>query len=168
MGEGPFWIPLQARGRLATMPRPRGGDRLLDDLRRLRADGVTVVVSLLEDEEARELELSTEADACTEVGLAFSRLPLPDRSVPQDAAAFWSFSRGVEAAVEHGEAVVSHCRAGIGRSSLVAAAVLVLRGASPTEALATISTARGLSVPDTKWQREWFTRTARAEGVGSG
>jgi hypothetical protein len=48
---------------LAIVPRPRGGDWLLDDLRNLQAAGIDVLISLLTEAEAAELELSSEAQA---------------------------------------------------------------------------------------------------------
>ncbi|GGV35767.1 hypothetical protein GCM10010495_60950 [Kitasatospora herbaricolor] len=59
--------------------------------------------------------------------------------------------------------MVTRCRAGIGRSSLLAAALLVLGGADPDTVLGgadpdtawhRIERARGLAVPDTAEQRE--------------
>lgn len=54
-----------------------------------------------------------------------------------------------------GRSIAIHCRAGIGRASLVAAAVLRMLGVSGEEALARISASRGLAVPDTEAQRQW-------------
>ncbi|MEW2490850.1 hypothetical protein [Streptomyces sp. NPDC048411] len=56
-----------------------------------------------------------------------------------------------------GAHVVTHCRAGIGRSSLLAAALLILNGVDPETAWNQIERARGLAVPDTAEQREWTT-----------
>ena len=47
-----------------------------------------------------------------------------------------------------------HCRAGIGRSSLMAACALVCIGVEAKAALALIGAARGLTVPDPDEQRE--------------
>jgi protein-tyrosine phosphatase len=54
-----------------------------------------------------------------------------------------------------GQAIVLHCRMGIGRSSLIAASVLTTLGIAPSEAFALITTARGRSIPDTDEQRQW-------------
>ncbi len=54
-----------------------------------------------------------------------------------------------------------HCRQGIGRSSLVAACVLVTLGESPQSAFEHIERARGRSVPDTAEQKEWVISFAR-------
>ncbi|MEM6884289.1 MAG: protein-tyrosine phosphatase family protein, partial [Verrucomicrobiota bacterium] len=52
--------------------------------------------------------------------------------------------------------VVAHCRAGIGRSSLCAAALLSHFGISGDESLKLIANARGLSIPDTQEQRDFI------------
>jgi protein-tyrosine phosphatase len=56
--------------------------------------------------------------------------------------------------------VILHCRAGIGRSGLVAACLLVMKGVSPEEAVKKVSAARGVSVPETKEQRNWIDQYA--------
>ena len=156
MADEVYWIPIDLPGRLGTMARPRGGDWLTRDLVLLKRRGVTSIVSLLEPDEARELGLASEAVHCEDAGLDFSSYPIPDRKVPLDTATFWSFAEGVHSVVESGAVVAVHCRAGIGRSSLLAAAVLNLSGMKVDDAFALISRARGLDVPDTIDQRKWL------------
>lgn len=48
--------------------------------------------------------------------------------------------------LDDGASVAVHCRRGIGRSSTLAAAVLVLEGTAPANAWDRISAARGLPV----------------------
>jgi hypothetical protein len=52
-----YWIERPWRGRLAIMPRPRGGDWLDDEIQSWRRSGVDVVVSLLTREEESDLNL---------------------------------------------------------------------------------------------------------------
>ena len=54
-----------------------------------------------------------------------------------------------------GHNLVFHCRAGIGRSGMIAASILLQEGLSAREAFARISAARGLTIPDTPGQLEW-------------
>ena len=165
MADELHWIPLDAPGRLATMPRPRGGDWLADDLLRFQRQGVTGIVSLLERGEEADLGLTGEAGQCRDSGLSFRSFPVADRGVPTDVAAFWSLARAVQADIRDGGSIAIHCRAGIGRASLIAAAVLGLHGHRPDEALSTISAARGLDVPDTEDQRAWFESAARSAAI---
>ena len=82
-----FWIPGPWRGRLAIVARPRGGDWLDDEASDWRKAGVDVVVSLLESDEAAQLNLLDEPRAAEANGIRFISLPIPDRGVPTSATA---------------------------------------------------------------------------------
>jgi protein-tyrosine phosphatase len=150
-----FTIGRPGHGRLSTMTRPRGGDWLEDEFRGLATSGVTVIVSLLTDAEAAELDLLSEAEAARAAGIEFYRLPTLDREVPERSAVL-AIAGMLVHQLSEGASVAVHCRYGIGRSSTLAAAVLVLEGADPEDAWARISAARGLAVPDTPGQRAFI------------
>lgn len=156
-----FWVEGVQPGRLGFCARPRANDWLDDELRGARADRVDVLVSLLEASEAAELGLSDEGDAAVRAGLEFWSFPIADRRPPQVAAEADAFAQRLHAAVTGGRSVVVHCRMGIGRSSLIAGAVLVLGGATSDEAWARLSLARGTVVPDTFVQKTWLDDFAR-------
>ncbi|MCG8591646.1 MAG: tyrosine protein phosphatase [Proteobacteria bacterium] len=137
------------------MARPRGGDWLVDELSRFRRDGVDVVVSLLEAAEARELDLDREAAACREANIEFVSFPIRDRDVPESARALLELVRNLGGQLEASRSLAIHCRAGIGRASLLAATLLAAGGIDVSEAFARIAAARGLSVPDTPDQVGW-------------
>lgn len=117
-------------------------------------------MSLLTSEEIAELGLEEEEAACRKAGLEFRSLPIPDRQVPAGNAL--PFARGLHEALSRGHSIAIHCRMGIGRSSLIAAAVLQLCGVAPEEALSRLSASRGLTVPDTEEQRRWILDLARS------
>jgi protein-tyrosine phosphatase len=142
-------------GRLSTMAKPRSDDWLDDELRALRRAGVDVLVSALPDAERRELDLAREAEAAQRAGLEFVVIPIADRSVP-DLDAVLPRLRELVARLQAGGHVACHCRFGIGRASLLAAALLVLEGVDPQEAWRRLARARGLRVPDTEEQRRWI------------
>jgi protein-tyrosine phosphatase len=142
------------------MPRPRGNDWLSDDLRILRQEGVDVIVSALTASEAEELGLSTEAQECTQSGLIFISFPIEDRSLPTDQVKFDLLVDQLLQYSRNGKAIVVHCRAGIGRSSLIAACVLVRMRFSAEAAFQSIELSRGCLVPDTPEQRQWVERYA--------
>lgn len=153
-----YWIEQPQPGRVGIAPRPRGGDWLLDDLRRWRAAGADVVVSLLTPEEAKEFELTAEREACREAGLTFHSVPIPDRSVPASEAGVVELVEKLRAERERGKNLVLHCRQGIGRSSLVAAAILSKAENPPItedQVWAAMEQTRGRPVPDTPEQRTW-------------
>src|SRR5438876_7533933 len=66
-----YWIEGPWRGRLAIMPRPRGGDWLEDEIQSWRQSGVDVLVSLLTREEQTELNLGDEESLCRANSIEF-------------------------------------------------------------------------------------------------
>jgi protein-tyrosine phosphatase len=152
-----YWINLPMAGRLAIMARPRAGDWLDDEISGWRTQGIDIVISLLEQEEVTELGLHREAGLCREQGMEFVSFPIPDRGVPESLRDAMALAQAVSTKIGEGRAVAVHCRAGIGRSSLIAACALVCSGADPAEAFEAIGRARGVRVPDTEGQRAWAT-----------
>ncbi len=153
-----FWIEGVPRGRLAVMPRPRGGDWLEEEVRSLRSNGVDVLLSLLTEDEAGELNLGEEARCCAAGGIEFVSFPIPDRDFPASAAAALGLVQRLMSHLVEGKGVAVHCRQGVGRSGLVAACVLAALGERPDAAFERIARARGRSVPDTPEQRQWVLR----------
>jgi hypothetical protein len=76
------WIDLPAGVRLAIMARPRVGDWLDDEIAGWRAEGIGVIVSLLEAGEVEELGLHREASVCHALDMQFIVFPVPDGRVP--------------------------------------------------------------------------------------
>ena len=155
-----YWIPGPWPGRLAILPRPRGGDWLADDVRFWRQSGLDIVVSLLTSEEAKEFALAQEEESCRANGIEFLAFPVVDRGVPSSPAAALDLVRQLDTALTEGKNVGIHCRQGIGRSALIAACLLVLSGMDSESAFGRLSAARGYSVPETTEQREWVTQFA--------
>ena len=151
-----YWIAGPWSGRLAIVPRPRGGDWLEEEIRSWREAGLDVMVSLLTHDETIELELNQEELLCRAQGIQFYTYPIPDRGVPTSRKATADLVKKLETALEAGKSVAIHCRQGIGRSSLIAALLLVSAGIDPEAALAQIRQARGCAVPDTVEQRNWI------------
>jgi protein-tyrosine phosphatase len=149
-----FWIEFGGAGRLAIMARPRADDWLDAEVDAWKTSGIDVVVSLLEWQEVEGLGLQREAELCRLRGIDFDSFPIADRGVPavDDAARMASV---LAAGLRDGRSIAIHCRAGIGRSSMIAACALILCGIDAAEALALIKAARGVSVPDTDEQRDW-------------
>jgi protein-tyrosine phosphatase len=149
------WIENQTAGRIAIMARPRADDWLEMDIRDWKVSGIDVIVSLLEREEIVELGLRREAELCRSNGINFISFAIPDRGLPESRHAAAELAKSLATDLRNGRAVAIHCRAGIGRSSLIAACVLIYSGIEAEKALALIGSARGLIVPDTDEQRDW-------------
>lgn len=150
-----YWV--KAEGfKLAIASRPRGGEWLAEDIELLKREGIAAIVSALTDAETEELGLEREPDCCCERGIDFFRFPIQDRSVPDSAEELKTLIVDLRDLLFDGRAVAVHCRAGIGRSSLIAAGVLMSHGYSVAGAFQALEEARGLAVPDTLEQREWM------------
>jgi protein-tyrosine phosphatase len=141
-------------GRLSTMAKPRGMEWLEEEMTGLAACGVDVLVCALTRPELHELGLAGEAQAARDAGLRFVPVPIPDRAVP-DLGTVLPTLRELAAQLRGGAHVVTHCRYGVGRASLLAAALLILNGVGQDTAWRRLEQARGFSVPDTAEQREW-------------
>jgi protein-tyrosine phosphatase len=112
-------------------------------------------VSLLEADEAAQLDLVDEAKAAGANGIRFISFPIPDRGLPASAPAAVSLIAAISDALESGQNVAVHCRQGLGRSGLIAAGVLASAGIDPERAIEVVSSARGQTVPETPDQRLW-------------
>ena len=127
-----------------------------------RSSGVDLVVSLLEREEVSELGLQREAELCRECGIEFISFPIPDRGVPEIQQAS-DIARSIADGIASGRSIAVHCRARIGRSSIIAACAMICLGIEAREALVLIKAARGVIVPDTEEQRDWVMAFERAQ-----
>jgi protein-tyrosine phosphatase len=156
----PFWVETGNTIRLAIVPRPRGDDWLEDEVGQMKRAGVDVLVSMLQHDEAAELGLSAEAELCAAGGIQFRSFPIPDRETPQSTTAFAKFVEELLADARDGRSIAVHCRASIGRSSLLLAAIMTAEGYTPDDAFRRLSKARGLRVPDTPDQIRWVEQFA--------
>ena len=142
-------------GALYIMGKPTGGEDLGDDIRHLSLMGIDNVVSLLEPREASELGLTLQSSLCQQHDISFHQLPIRDRSTPASLSDFLQSIKSSYVSICAGSKLVAHCRAGIGRSGIYTASVLVASGVSAEEAFQLVSKARGFNVPDTQEQIDW-------------
>ncbi|WP_407067049.1 MULTISPECIES: protein-tyrosine phosphatase family protein [Falsihalocynthiibacter] len=146
-----FAVATPARGAFFIMPHPAESAAFSVLAKR----GVQSIVSLLEAIEADKLGLAREAEQCTAEGIEFRNMPIADFALP-DGKQFADILRLICTDLEAGKSVAVHCRAGIGRSGMVACGVLMRFGATAQEALVQVSKARGVDVPDTAEQRAFI------------
>jgi protein-tyrosine phosphatase len=148
--EGPW------RGQLAISARPRGGDWLEQEMRAWRRAGIDVVVSLLEPQEAADLELDREQPSSEANGIEFHSFPIADCGVPSSKTKIHDLLNQLGLKLGQGRYVAIHCRQGIGRAALIAAALLMEEGLTSQESINRISAARRVPVPETPEQRLWI------------
>ncbi|WP_417679992.1 protein-tyrosine phosphatase family protein [Roseibium sp.] len=144
------------------MPKP-SGEWLEDDIGALRGEGIDHIVSMLTGDEQEELGLTGEQETCLRLGVTFFRFTIEDRGVP-DLAELVPVVEGIVQDLTDGKSVAVHCRAGIGRSGLLAACVLTRFGLSAEHAIDRVSSARGVPIPDTAEQAELIRKFAVHSG----
>jgi len=157
-----YWIEGPWRGRLAIMPRPRGGEWLEDEIQSWRRSGVDVVVSLLTREEQTELDLRDEEPLCRANSIEYVSIPMVDRGVPSSAEAFFERVSKLAEQLANGQNIAVHCRQGIGRSALIAIGLLTVSGMESAAGIERVSAARGCVVPETPEQRRWIMDFAKS------
>jgi protein-tyrosine phosphatase len=176
------WIPLDtapgtlgiamAPGRRGPMHFSRASwDRDLHaDLRRLRhVHRCEILVTLVPADELDELGLATLDEAVMVHGIAHRRLGVVDGSVPtpdQDAAVL-DLVDEMRDALLAGRTVVLHCRAGFGRSGMLAALLVASLWELPAAAIARVRAAQPRAVETVQQEHyvhdaayRWFRRYA--------
>lgn len=112
-------------------------ETLIGEMLRLRDHKVDLLIGLIEDEELGSVAYEDIAEAATRVGIEVMRLPLRDFRGPNTVQSeLWEgmMDRAVSS-FQNGHSIALHCLAGIGRSGMMAACLLVRLGASPQDAL---------------------------------
>lgn len=143
------------KGTLSVMAKPVSGDWIEDEFIGLKRLGVDKVVSLLEYSEQVDLGLEEEEVLCIKNKIEFSSFPIPDRCLPETRKAI-DFIRQIYSEICSGKHIVIHCRAGIGRTGIIAGGILIKSGIDPKKAIDCISLARGVQIPDTDEQEAWL------------
>ncbi|MEM7796148.1 MAG: hypothetical protein AAF579_17050 [Cyanobacteria bacterium P01_C01_bin.118] len=139
--------------RAVIVSRPRPGDGLKNDLLRLRAEGVDVLVSALEKKEEESLGLAKEGQIARELGIEFVSVPITDMSAPEKIEAKLKL---LVSRLEAGKVVGVHCRMSVGRAPTIVSALYLLLGNSLDKTLDALSKARGFRIPETQSQFMWL------------
>jgi protein-tyrosine phosphatase len=149
-----YWTNEKFPGRIALVPRPRGGDWLEDEASAWANAGLDAIVSMLERDEVESFSLEREAEFCQLNGIEFFSFPILDRSVPILDNNFFSLLEKLKMMLLQGKSVGIHCRQSIGRAPVLAAFLMISFGIEPDEAFRRLSLARGLPVPETIEQKK--------------
>ena len=162
MGPEIYTVEKIGTGFLSVMAKPVSGEWIEEEFQAIAAFGINQIVSLLELEEAREVGLENEAALAEENSMTFISFPIPDRALPESVSRFVNLSMRLHEEITDGINTVIHCRAGIGRTGILAAAVLLHSGYTPQQAFDLISRKRGVTVPDTDEQENWIKSNCHA------
>ncbi len=155
-----FWIKEKYPGRIALVPRPRGGDWLEDEAAAWADAGLNVIVSMLDAEEIKAFDLGRESESCFANSIEFIAFPVTDRSVPKLNQSLYQLTEKLKTSLSGGKNIGIHCRQSIGRAPLLAAILMTLYGIEPSEAFRQLSIVRGIEVPETVEQKEWVEKFA--------
>ena len=151
-----YWVTIFDDVEVGMMARPKGNDWLEDEIKKLKLYNVDIVISLLEFHENQDLEIEREEEFCLKHGLTYINFPIIDRSVPNDEFDFMKLVSQINCKLKKGKKVVVHCRMGIGRTSVLLAALLISNGFSSDNVFEFLTEKRTIQVPDTKKQVEWI------------
>lgn len=143
-------------GFLAIMGRPYIEHHQPASLLNVARLGIKQVVSLLEPGEARSLGLDGERLEAKAQGMGFEAFPIVDMGTPRSVEDFANLTHTLFRRVDRGINTLVHCRAGIGRSGLFAAGMLLYAGMDAEQAFAHVGKMRGLRVPETLDQHNWL------------
>jgi protein-tyrosine phosphatase len=136
------------------------------ELAQIQASGASVLVTLVQDEELEELGLAGLGELVRRAGMVWHHLPIIDFGTPD--AAFedrWAeIGDDIRRRLAAGETVVVHCFAGLGRTGMVAARILVEHGEPPDAAIRRVRQARAGAI-QSKAQEQWVL--ALGEGRGA-
>jgi protein-tyrosine phosphatase len=167
-----YWLE---SGRILCGQYPGGRDEVetQERLRVLFGNGINCFIDLTESGEREPYEryLTTLRSSAP---VEYRRMPIPDHGLPQSLGHMQDILNELDRALAAGRRIYLHCRAGIGRTNLVAGCWLVNRGFSGEGALAQLNerwqscsrSGAWPSVPETEAQcdfvREW--RPGHVEG----
>lgn len=143
------------KGTLSIMAKPVSGEWIEEEFIGLKRLGIDKIVCLLESTEQIEIGLGLEEKLCIKNAIEYCSFPIADRGLPDTSKASL-LAEELYQDIRSGKHIVIHCRAGIGRTGIMAGAILVKSGLSAKEAFALISSARGVQVPDTEEQEHWL------------
>lgn len=136
---------------LCPMPGKEGG--LLADVSQIVAWKPDLVLTLLEQGEMTALGVAGLPEELRKASIGWRHLPIPDFGTPKGNG--WEpLAKEISTLLARGGRVIIHCRAGCGRTGMIAARLMVAVGEPPEIALSRLRTARPCAI-ETKAQMRW-------------
>ena len=145
------------KGFVAIMARPSLEQVAAASIVNIAQLGIQQVVSLLEPSEARNLGLDSERAQVKAHAMGFISFPIPDMGLPLSVEEYARLAKKLFDQVNRGINTLIHCHAGIGRSGLLVAGILLHCDMNPQQAFAYASRMRGIRVPETPMQEQWLS-----------
>ncbi|MCH2094598.1 MAG: dual specificity protein phosphatase family protein [Rhodobacteraceae bacterium] len=153
-------------GILALSPVPGGGGTYAADLKHIAAWKPAIVVSLTTNKEMLDAGAHGFGADIQDNGTRWVHMPIQDFGTPNTnfESAWKDVSAAIRAALHGGGRVLVHCKAGQGRSGMVALRVMIEAGADPAAALDRLRAVRPGAV-ETDDQMVWAKRVDRSSAV---
>jgi len=141
---------------------PSSKKNLNTDLQEINEWGANGVVCFLEAHELAIARIEELPERVQEAGMWWRLLPIVDMGVPhQQFEDEWAEEGElIRHALRIGERVIFHCYAGLGRTGMMAARILVEMGMDPEEAIATVRVDNSRRIQNEK--QENLVRSCRA------
>ena len=108
-------------------------DWLEDEIIGLKNRGITCLISMLEYSEVWDLGLIEEEGYCEKWGVEYINFPIEDVNIPRNEDKFIAFAKNIANRIIQKDRIVIHCRMGIGRASMMAAAIMIKLGYKGTD-----------------------------------
>ncbi|MEQ8332978.1 dual specificity protein phosphatase family protein [Nisaea sp.] len=123
---------------------------------RIAQSGIDAVLTLATGEELSEHGVPHMHDVFLKHAVSWTHFPIRDFDIPSDVdTRAWSALETILAArLKNGGSVLIHCRAGFGRSGMMAARLLMACGSTPDDAVETVRNARPGTI-ETPAQLDW-------------
>lgn len=148
-------------GSIGLMSAPGQEQSLAADLDELaKRYGCTLLVSLVSNHELDILGMNDLPERCAERGMRLIRYPIADFSAPSSIESASSLISQILFAANHCGMVAIHCRAGLGRTGLVAACCLVACGMSSSDAVGAVRRCRPRAIENSE-QEQFIDRVAK-------
>jgi len=153
------------RGGQPKTATPGSTTALEADLTLLASNGATDLVTLIGEDERGKLGVGALPRLASENGLSWREFPVTDRAAPT-AGRQAEFDRLLDellTGLGAGRRVAIHCQAGLGRTGLLAASLLVRSGTASDDAITLVRSVRPGSI-ETSGQED-FIREIRCRGL---
>jgi ADP-ribosyl-[dinitrogen reductase] hydrolase len=136
---------------------------LAADMDVIAAWNAAAVVTLLEERELQDLQITELAEQVRRRHMEWHHWPIEDFAVPSpDFASTWDAnSARIRSLLETGANVLVHCKGGLGRAGMIAARLLVEDGMPWQQAVKTVRDARKGAI-ETTAQEEWVEAGRRS------
>ena len=154
----PFRIHSAHGADLWMMPAPVFEGDVFNTVQSLSGLRIRHLASLVEPHETKTLGLERLREATDFHHINLYSFPITDRHPPMAFEGFNALADTLSRRFSAGESTGIHCKSGIGRSGILACAILAKLGLSFDQALALIANHRGLDAPNTKRQLDWLEK----------